>query len=80
MTLFVAAGIAAVLVVGVIVASQVLGGGETDEAAPTTAPSRERTGPLALAGVDAPDAAAPRFERAPAAVPAPVPPCRTVTG
>ena len=70
-TLFVAAGIAAVLVVGVIVASQVLGGGDT-EAAPATT-SQERTGPLALAGVDAPDATAPECTQLVEALPAKLP-------
>jgi hypothetical protein len=71
-TLFVAAGIAAVLVVGVIVASQVLGGGDTDEAAPATT-SSDRTGPLALAGVDAPDANAPECGKLVDALPAKLP-------
>jgi hypothetical protein len=70
-TLFVAAGIAAVLLVGVIVASQVLGG-DTDEAAPTTT-SQDRTGPLALAGVDAPDADAPECTKLVDALPAKLP-------
>lgn len=57
-TLFVAAGIAAVLVVGVIVASRLVGDPESTEAGPTTtAPAR--TGPLALVAVDAPDAGKP---------------------
>ncbi|TDV39839.1 DUF3515 domain-containing protein [Actinophytocola oryzae] len=59
-TLFVAAGLAAVLVVGVIVASRLVGGSSESpaEAGPTTQPPRP-TGPLALVAVDAPDAAAP---------------------
>lgn len=72
-TLFVAAGLAAVLVVGVIIASQVLGGGDSDEAAPTTAPSAARTGPLALAGVDAPDAGAPECTKLADSLPAKLP-------
>jgi hypothetical protein len=72
-TLFVAAGLAAVLVVGVIIASQVLGGGDTDGAAPTTTPSAERTGPLALAGVDAPDAGAPECTKLADSLPAKLP-------
>jgi hypothetical protein len=72
-TLFVAAGIAAVLVVGVIVASQVLGGGDdTGTAAPTTTPSA-RSGPLALAGVEAPDADAPACTKLVEALPATLP-------
>jgi len=57
-TLFVAAGLAAVLVVGVIIASQVLGDAGTEQTAPTTTPPRP-TGPLALVAVDAPDAGTP---------------------
>lgn len=73
-TLFVAAGFAAVLVVGVIIASQVVGGPETDAAAPTTTPSENvRTGPLALAGVEAPDAAAPECAKLVDALPAKLP-------
>jgi hypothetical protein len=52
-TLFVAAGLAAVLVVGVIIASQLMGGDDdADQPAPPTRPN----GPLALVPVDAPDA------------------------
>lgn len=61
MTLFVAAGLAALLVVGVIIASQVMGGAD-ETAAPTTTSSEQPprpTGPLALVPVDAPDAGAP---------------------
>lgn len=61
MTLFVAAGLAAVLVVGVIIASQVMGGADETAAPPATSaelPPRP-TGPLALVPVDAPDAGAP---------------------
>jgi hypothetical protein len=72
-TLFVAAGLAAVLVVGVIIASQVLGGGTTDEAAPTTTPAADRTGPLALAGVEAPDAEAPECTKLVGSLPAKLP-------
>jgi uncharacterized protein DUF3515 len=55
-TLFVAAGLAAILVVGVIIASQVLGGAD-EVAAPTSSELPPRpTGPLALVPVDAPDA------------------------
>lgn len=55
-TLFVATGLAAVLVVGVIIASQLMGGDDTaDQAAATTQPTRPN-GPLALVPVDAPDA------------------------
>ncbi|MFC4856485.1 DUF3515 domain-containing protein [Actinophytocola glycyrrhizae] len=73
-TLFVAAGLAAVLVVGVIVASQVLGGG-TDETAPpsTSSGSSTRNGPLALAGVDAPDADAPECAKLVDSLPAKLP-------
>ncbi|MFI7676475.1 DUF3515 domain-containing protein [Actinophytocola sp. NPDC049390] len=72
-TLFVAAGIAAVLVVGVIVASKVLGGGDdTNTAAPTTTPSA-RSGPLALAGVEAPDADAPECTKLVDSLPANLP-------
>lgn len=72
-TLFVAAGLAAVLVVGVIVASQVLGG--TDEAAKpsaTTEPARP-TGPVALVPVDAPHAADPACTSLVDALPASLP-------
>jgi hypothetical protein len=72
-TLFVAAGLAAVLVAGVIIASQVLGGSESDEAAPTTTSQAPRTGPLALAGVDAPDANAPECAKLVGALPAKLP-------
>ena len=75
-TLFVAAGIAAVLVVGVIVASQVLGGSadNTDtEAAPATQTSDVRSGPFALAGVDAPDAKGPACGKLADALPAKLP-------
>jgi hypothetical protein len=54
-TLFVAAGIAAVLVIGVIIVSQVMGGDDTAAPASTTEPTRP-SGPLALVTVDAPDA------------------------
>jgi hypothetical protein len=71
-TLFVAAGIAAVLVVGVIVASQVLGGsdGTDSEAAPA---SDVRSGPFALAGVDAPDAKGPECGKLADVLPATLP-------
>lgn len=72
-TLFVAAGIAAVLVVGVIIASMVLGDDSgTGTAAPTTTPSA-RSGPLALAGVDAPDADTPECTKLVDALPAKLP-------
>ena len=72
-TLFVAAGIAAVLVVGVIVASVVLGGDTgTSTAAPTTTPPA-RSGPLALAGVNAPDADGPECTKLVEALPAKLP-------
>ncbi len=76
-TLFVAAGIAAVLVVGVIVASKVLGGDAgtgtgTGATAPTTTPSAP-SGPLALAGVEAPDADAPECTELVGALPATLP-------
>lgn len=70
-TLFVAAGLAAVLVLGVIIASQVLGGSETDQAAPTTPP--RPTGPLALVAVDAPDAGTPTCANLVDALPAELP-------
>ncbi len=73
-TLFVAAGIAAVLVVGVIVASKVLGGDTgSGTAAPTTTSSGARTGPLALAGVEAPDADAPECAKLVGSLPAKLP-------
>jgi hypothetical protein len=62
-----------VLVVGVIIASQVLGGGDTDEAAPADMSSEARTGPLALAGVEAPDAEAPECAKLVGALPATLP-------
>jgi Protein of unknown function (DUF3515) len=72
-TLFVAAGLAAVLVVGVIIVSQVLGDDvATDEAAPTTQPPRP-TGPLALVAVDAPDAGNPACVNLVNALPAELP-------
>lgn len=74
-TLFVAAGLAAVLVVGVIIASKVLGG--TDEAAAPTSTSPEPpprpAGPLALVPVDAPDAGAPACTALVDALPAELP-------
>lgn len=72
-TLFVAAGIAAVLVVGVIVASQVLGGSDDDAKAASTPTSDARSGPLALAGVDAPDAKGPECGKLVDALPAKLP-------
>jgi hypothetical protein len=57
-TLGVAVGLAAVLVLGVILASVTLGGDDSDQAAPTTT-APPRTGPLALVAVDAPNATAP---------------------
>jgi hypothetical protein len=69
-TLFVAAGLAAVLVVGVIIASQLLGAEET--ATPTTRPPRP-TGPLALVSVDAPDAGTPTCTNLVNALPAKLP-------
>jgi hypothetical protein len=71
-TLFVAAGLAVVLVLGVIIMSRVLGGDETDQAAPTTVPPRP-TGPLALVGVDAPDAGNPACTSLVDALPAELP-------
>jgi len=71
-TLFVAAGLAAVLVVGVIIASQVLGAGDTEQATPTTVPPRP-TGPLALVAVDAPAAATPACASLTNALPAKLP-------
>lgn len=73
MTLFVAAGLAALLVVGVIIASQVVGA--SDEAAPTrTSAAQPRpTGPLALVPVDAPDASAPACTNLVNALPATLP-------
>jgi hypothetical protein len=57
-TLFVAAGLAAVLLVGVIVMSQLMGDDTGDQATPNPRPARP-TGPLALVSVDAPDAGTP---------------------
>lgn len=71
-TLFVAAGLAAVLLLGVIIASQVLGDTDTDQAAPTTLPPRP-TGPLALVAVDAPDAGTPTCATLVNALPAELP-------
>jgi hypothetical protein len=72
-TLFVAAGLAAVLVVGVIIASRVLGAADdTEQATPTTRPPRP-TGPLALVAVDAPDAGAPACTSLTNALPAKLP-------
>jgi len=70
-TLFVAAGLAAVLLVGVIVASRVVGG-TAPEVAPSTDPPRP-TGPLALGAVDAPDAGAPACAGLVDALPASLP-------
>jgi hypothetical protein len=70
-TLFIAAGLAAVLLVGVIVASRVVGG-SAPEAAPTTEPPRP-TGPLALGAVDAPEAGAPACAELVNALPAALP-------
>jgi hypothetical protein len=71
--LYLAAGIAAVLVVGVIVASRVLGGTGDGEAAPATTRQPVRTGPFALAGVEAPDADAPECTRLVGSLPATLP-------
>lgn len=71
-TLFVAAGLAAVLVVGVIIASQLLGADDTEQATPTTLPPRP-TGPLALVTVDAPDAGTPACTNLTNALPAKLP-------
>jgi hypothetical protein len=75
-TLFVAAGLAAVLVLGVIIASRFVGGDDasagTDQAASTTPPPRP-TGPLALVAVDAPDAGNPSCATLVAALPATLP-------
>jgi hypothetical protein len=73
-TLFVAAGLAAVLVVGVIIASRVLGSANEDGAAtaPTTTPP-PRTGPLALVAVDAPAAGTPECANLVAALPSTLP-------
>jgi hypothetical protein len=70
-TLFVAAGLAAVLLVGVIIASQLMGE-EPEEATPTSEPARP-TGPLALVAVDAPDAANPACTSLVGALPAKLP-------
>jgi hypothetical protein len=56
-TLFVAAGLAAVLLIGVILVSQFMGD-DTDNTVSATQPARP-TGPLALVAVDAPDAGTP---------------------
>lgn len=75
MTLFVAAGLAAVLVVGVIIASQVLGGADEAVPAPTSRtdlPPRP-TGPLALVPVDAPDAGNPACANLVSALPPELP-------
>ncbi|HYQ67047.1 DUF3515 domain-containing protein [Actinophytocola sp.] len=69
-TLFVAAGLAAALLVGVIIASRFVGGDA--EAAPTPEPPRP-TGPLALGAVDAPDASAPACAQLVDALPASLP-------
>jgi hypothetical protein len=69
--LAVAAGLAAVLVVGVIIVSQVLGGGSEEEAAPMESP--RPTGPVALVGVDAPDAGSPACTSVVDALPAELP-------
>lgn len=71
-TLFVAAGLAAVLVVGVIIASRFLGSPESAAAGPTTQPPRP-TGPLALVAVDAPDAGSPACANLVDALPAALP-------
>ncbi len=72
-TLFVAVGIAAVLVVGVIVVSQVVGGSDPGgDAAPTTTRTRV-TGPVALPAVDAPDAKTPSCAALVDALPAELP-------
>ena len=58
-TLGVAVGLAVVLVLGVIVASVVLGGDSDEQAAAPTTTAPPRTGPFALGGVDAPAAGSP---------------------
>jgi hypothetical protein len=71
-TLVVAVGLAAVLVIGVIIVSQVFGDDVDTEAAPTTQPARP-TGPLALVAVDAPDAGSPACTNLVDALPATLP-------
>lgn len=73
-TLFVATGLAAVLVVGVIIGSQVLGAGDDEAAAPTPSSLPPRpTGPLALVPIDAPDAGKPACTNLVNALPAELP-------
>ncbi len=76
-TLGVAVGLAVVLVLGVIVASLVLGGDPDEQAvAPTTTPTTTappRTGPYALVAVDAPAANAPGCTSLTAALPKELP-------
>ncbi len=69
-----AAGLASVLVVGVIVASTLLGGGagNTEETAPSST-TQARTGPYALVAVDAPGAADPACAKLVAALPKELP-------
>jgi hypothetical protein len=56
----IAVGLAALLIVGVIVLSRVFDTGSTPAASPTTMPPHApRTGPVALVPVDAPDAGSP---------------------
>ena len=56
----IAVGLAALLAVGVIVASKIVdSGAPPPAAAPTTTSAAPRTGPLALVPVDAPDAGSP---------------------
>lgn len=57
-TLFLAAGLAAALLLGVILASQLMGDDTDDQAVPVSQPPRP-TGPLALVAVDAPAAGTP---------------------
>jgi len=72
-TLFVAAGLAAVLVVGVVIASRLMGSAASEETAPTTNQPPRPTGPLALVAVDAPDAGSPACVNLVTALPASLP-------
>jgi uncharacterized protein DUF3515 len=55
----IAVGLAGLLVVGVVVAANLVGSGAETPAGPTPTPSTPNTGPVPLVPVDAPDAGAP---------------------
>jgi hypothetical protein len=72
-TVGIAVGLAALLIVGVIVLSKVFDTGAGPVSSPTTSSAAPRTGPVALVPVDAPDAGSPGCASLLAALPAALP-------